>query len=195
MVIRKKLSKASPSGNVKIVSRIDIGKTDALKTLQMLCKNYVHRMRMHDETKKKESQNILQSNFRMFLTRLTVKNRFVRKEMLQTRSLAQEEVLKIFHSMQQREVAATKIQTGYRGMVARKHLYQASTNAFPLNKSMAIGNLHPNLKPLKMKHESKTESQHILQSNFRMFLTRFILKTAFLGKECCMQSLLLRKQF
>lgn len=182
MVIRKKLSEASPSGIVKNVSKIDIGKTDALKTLQMLCKNCIHRMRMHNETKKKESQNILQSNFRMFLTRLTVKNRLVRKEMLQTRSLAQEEVLKIFHSMQQREVAATKIQTGYRGMVARKHLCQASTHAFPLNKSMAIGNLHPNLKPLKMKHESKTESQRILQSNFRMFLTRFNIKNRLLRK-------------
>lgn len=182
MVIRKKLSEASPSGIVKNVSKVDIGKTDALKTLQMLCKNYVHRMRMHNEAKKKESQNILQSNFRMFLTRLTVKNRLVRKEMLQTRSLAQEEVLKIFHSMQQREVAATKIQTGYRGMVARKHLRQASTHAFPLDKSMAVGDLHPNLKPLKMKHESKTESQHILQSNFRMFLTRFNIKNRLLRK-------------
>lgn len=83
---------------LKMANDFESVKVDAITIIQLCCKDCVHNIKMKDKERRVDGQNILQSHLKMFLSRLAVKNRLVRKEMLQAKSFAQEELRNIYIS-------------------------------------------------------------------------------------------------
>lgn len=182
---------------------LDGVKINALTTVQINCKEIVQNLKMIDKRQQEKDRIILLSNFKMFLTRLAVKNRLIRKEMLRARSLAQEEVFNLFHSMDEKETAAAKIQAGFRGMVVRKQLNKVPDNQKEMQldlktreDTIELGREKENAVTTvqlccieyvsNMKRETmakRVEMGNVLQFNFKMFLTKLELKNRLIRKE------------
>lgn len=73
---------------LKMANDFESVKVDAITMIELCCKDCVHNIKMKDKVRRVDGQNILQSHLKMFLSRLAVKNRLVRKEMLQAKSFA-----------------------------------------------------------------------------------------------------------
>ena len=191
---------------LKMDKELDGVKINALTTVQINCKEIVQNLKMIDKRQQEKDRIILLSNFKMFLTRLAVKNRLIRKEMLRARSLAQEEVFNLFHSMDEKETAAAKIQAGFRGMVVRKQLNKVpditlnqkdkqldlkpreNTIELGRGKEIAVTTVQLCCKEYvsNMKRDTmakRIEMGNVLQFNFKMFLTRLEVKNRLIRKE------------